>query len=367
MAALQKIVDYLDARAGIREILRKNLGGYLLPRNVNTWYALGSVLLVLFVIQIITGILLLINYIPSTKLAFESVQLIMNDVSYGWLFRYIHAVGANVIIIVLMLHMLSVLFMGSYKRPREITWLAGFMLFLLSLGMCFTGYLLPWSQLSFWATTVATQSVGVIPFIGESVLRFLRGGTAVGQHTLGLFFALHVAGLPILLGLLVMIHLFLVRRIGVSSPPFGPDYQPQPPGVGFRHMEYPDGIPFFPNYTTKEMGVISLFLALLAGIVFFAPWLFLPETAFIPADPFSTPIGIKPEWYFLAAYQTLRLFPSEVAGLSVQAVAVTFLFLLPFIDRGDERRPSKRPLFCSLFILGIMLYVGLTIWGHYSR
>ena len=366
MAVMKKIVDYLDARTGIREILRQNLAGYMLPRNVNIWYAMGSVLLALFTIQIITGLLLLINYIPSTKFAFDSVQRIMNDVPYGWLFRYLHVVGANLIVIALMLHMLSVLFMGAYKRPREITWLAGFLLFMLSLGMCFTGYLLPWSQLSFWATTVATKSAGVIPVIGETVVHYLRGGNEVGQRTLGMFFSLHVTGLPILIGLVVLLHLFLVRRIGVSSPPFGPDYRPQPPAAGFRHAEYPDGIPFFPNYTTKDMAVIAVFLSLLAALVFFAPWLFLPETAFTQADPFRTPIGIKPEWYFLAAYQTLRLFPSEVAGLSIQAVAVTLLFLLPFIDRGPERRPAKRPLFLCLFILGILIYVGMTIWGHFS-
>jgi len=362
MSHLEKIADYLDARVGLREILRKNFTGYLLPRNINVWYALGSVLLTLFAIQLFTGILLLVYYIPSTDQAFESVERIMNEVPFGWLFRYVHAVGANVIIIALQLHMLSVLFMGAYKRPRELTWVAGFLLFLVSLGMCFTGYLLPWSQLSFWATTVATRSAGVIPIIGDTLLRFLRGGTDVGQRTLGLFFALHVAALPLLGGLLVLTHLFLVRRIGVSAPPFGPDFRPQQS----RHEKYADGIPFFPNYATKDMAVISLFLALLAGIVFFAPWFFLPDVAYSPADPFTTPIGIKPEWYFLAAYQTLRVFPSEAAGLAVQAATITFLFFVPFIDRGEERRPARRPLFLCLFCIGVMLYAGLTIWGHFS-
>lgn len=362
MPPVQKITDYLDARVGLRETLRKNFTGYLLPRNINIWYALGSVLLALFVIQIVTGILLLVYYIPSTAQAFESVERIMNEASFGWLFRSVHAVGANVIIIALLLHMFSVLYMGAYKRPRELTWVAGFLLFMVSLGMCFTGYLLPWSQLSFWATTVATRSAGVIPVIGDTLLRFLRGGTDVGQRTLGLFFALHVAGLPLLLGLLVLTHLFLVRRIGVSTPPFGPDYQPQ----RLPHEGHADGIPFFPNYATKDMAVISLFLALLAGVVFFAPWFFLPDVAYTPADPFTTPVGIKPEWYFLAAYQTLRLLPSETAGLAVQAAAIGFLFFLPFIDRSEERRPVRRPLFLCLFIIGIMLSVGLTIWGHFS-
>ena len=152
--------------------------------------------------------------------------------------------------------MLSVLFMKSYYRPRELTWLSGFLLFNLALGLCLTGYLLPWSQLSFWATTVATDAPGAIPVIGDAVVRFLRGGAMVGDVTLGRFFALHVMGLPLFFGVLVGFHLFCVRRAGISRPPFGPDYEPWEPQGSFRHQEHPDGIPFFPNYTTKDLAVI---------------------------------------------------------------------------------------------------------------
>jgi ubiquinol-cytochrome c reductase cytochrome b subunit len=361
-----KAFDYLDLRLGVRDLLQKNLTEYLLPRNVNIWYTLGATLLALFAIQFVTGILLLMYYIPETDLAFASVQKIMNEVPYGWMIRLVHAVGANVVILVLLLHMLSALYMGAYKAPREFTWVLGFLLFLISLGMSLTGYLLPWSQLSYWATTVSTESPGSIPWVGESVVHLLRGGPAVGQATLSRFFALHVMGFPFVFGLVVVAHLFCVRRIGVSQPPFGPAYRPQPPSDRFRHEEHPDGIPFFPNYTTKDLMVISFFLTLLAAGVFFAPSLALPRDAFAPANPFSTPVGIKPEWYFLASYQVLRLFPWEIAGLAVQAAAVGFLLLLPFVDRSGERRPARRPVFVVLYVLGILSYVVLTIWGHFS-
>jgi len=362
----KSIADFVDVRLGIREILEQNLTKYLLPRNINAWYTLGAVLLTLFALQFTTGILLLIYYNPTTDEAFRSVQRIMNEVPFGWLIRTVHAVGSNIIVLALLFHMLSVLFMGSYKRPRELTWLAGFLLLLLSLGMCLTGYLLPWSQLSFWATTVATNSSQELPLIGDAVVRFLRGGAMIGQPTLGRFFALHVMGFPLLFGMLVLFHLFCVRRVGVSRPPFGPDWQPAKPSTTFHHEEHPGGIPFFPHYVAKDAAMIAFFLALLIGVVFFAPGLFFPPAAFEPADPFVTPQGIKPEWYFLWAYQTLKIFPNEFLGLAVQGVVVTMLLLLPFLDRSPERRPARRHLFVAAYLLGVALFMALSIWGHYS-
>lgn len=366
MSWRRRAFDYVDIRLGVRDLLHKNLTEYLLPRNVNIWYTLGATLLALFAVQFITGILLLMYYIPQTEQAFGSVQRIMNEVPYGWLIRLVHAVGANVVILVLLLHMLSTLFMGAYKTPREFTWVLGFFLFLISLGMSLTGYLLPWSQLSYWATTVATNSPGSLPVIGEPLVHLLRGGAAVGQPTLSRFFALHVMGFPFIFGLVVFAHLFCVRRIGVSQPPFGPEYRRQPPPDRFRHEEYPGGIPFFPNYTTKDLMVISFFFAVLLAVVFFAPALLLPREAFEPANPFSTPVGIKPEWYFLASYQVLKLFPWEIVGLAVQTAVVALLLVLPFIDRGAERRPARRPVFVVLYALGVLAYVALTVWGHLS-
>lgn len=366
MELKKRIIDFLDVRLGIRELLARNLTEYLLPRNINLWYTLGAVLLTLFAIQFITGILLLVYYDPNVEFAFASVQRIMNDVPFGWLIRYLHAIGANVIVLALLLHMLSVLFMNSYKSPRELTWVAGFLILLMSLGMCLTGYLLPWSQLSFWATTVATNSPDAIPLIGDAIVRFMRGGALVGQPTLGRFFALHVMGLPVTFGLLVAFHLFCVRRAGISRPPFGPGYKPLEPLHSFHHEEHPEGIPFFPHYMAKDIAMVFFFLALLAFVIFFVPGVFFPTTSFEPADPFLTPPRIKPEWYFLWAYQTLKIFPSEFLGLAVQGAAITFLLLLPFIDRYGERRPARRPMFVTCFVLGLMVFVGLSIWGHFS-
>jgi ubiquinol-cytochrome c reductase cytochrome b subunit len=165
---------------------------------------------------------------------------------------------------------------------------------------------------------------------------------------------------------LVGFHLFCVRRNGISQAPFGKHYRPKEPTDTFEHEEHHDGIPFYPNYTSKELGVIFFAVAILVMITFYAPWLFIPPDALDPADPFLTPEHIKPEWYFLWAYQTLKIFPSEFLGLAVQGAAMTFLALLPFIDRGPERRPGKRPLFVTCYLLGILLFVGISLWGHYS-
>lgn len=367
MTLLKRMYDWIDVRLGARELVDKELFGYLLPRNINVWYSMGSILLFIFAFQVVTGILLLIFYVPDSEKAFGSVTHIMNNVPFGWLIRMCHVVGSNMMVLVLLFHMISVLFMGSYKRPRELNWLTGFIIFNLVMGISLTGYLLPWSQLSFWATTVATNSVGTIPVVGQYLVEFLRGGKLVGPATLGRFYALHVAVIPLTIAALVGLHLFLLERIGVSTPPFGlKDTKNNWQGDTFRYDGHPDGIPFFPNYALQDLTSIAVYLAFFLAIVFFDPYLFFPKDAFIAANPYQTPAHIKPEWYFLANYQTLKIFPSEFLGLAVQGVAMTFLALLPFIDRGNERHPLKRPLFMACSVGGILLWIGLMIWGHYS-
>lgn len=367
MSIMRRIFRWLDVRIGAGEIIEKELTGYLLPRNINIWYSMGSILLILFALQVLTGMLLLVYYVPDADKAFASVTAIMNRVPFGWLIRLCHVVGSNMMVLILLFHMLSVLFMGSYKKPRELNWLSGFILFLLVMSLALTGYLLPWSQLSFWATTVATNSVGAIPYFGQYLVEFLRGGVLVGPPTLGRFFALHVAVLPATVALLVGVHLFLLKRVGISAPPFGlKETRNNWQGDSYRYEGHPGGIPFFPNYLLQDMTSIAVCMALFFALLFFHPYIFFPKDAFIPADQFRTPEHIKPEWYFLANYQTLKLFPSEIIGLAVQGVAVLFLALLPFIDRGPERHPLKRPYFLLLAIGGILIWIGLSIWGHYS-
>jgi ubiquinol-cytochrome c reductase cytochrome b subunit len=367
MSLFKKIYTWLDVRIGVGEIAEKELTGYRLPRNINVWYSLGSVLLFSLTLQIVSGILLLVYYVPDADKAFTSVNSIMNTVPYGWLIRMLHAVGSNMMVLVLILHMLSVLFMGSYKRPRELSWLSGFIILNMVMGISLTGYLLPWSQLSYWATTVATNSAGAVPVIGGYLVEFLRGGKLIGPYTLGRFFALHVAVIPLCIIALVGLHLILLKRVGVSTPPFGQtDTKIAWKGDSYRYEDHPDGIPFFPNFVIKDLISVCIYLAVFLLVVFFDPYLFFPKDAFIPANPFQTPAHIKPEWYFLPNYQTLKIFPSELLGLMAQAAGMTFLALLPFIDRGPERHPLKRPLFMACSIGGILLWIGLMIWGHFS-
>ena len=364
---LKRMYDWIDLRIGAREIVKKELTGYLLPRNINEWYSLGSVLLVIFALQVLTGMLLMVYYVPDAEKAFKSVTFIMNELPYGWLIRLCHAVGSNMMVAVLMLHLLSTLVMGSYKSPRELNWLTGFILFALVQGISLTGYLAPWSQLSFWATTVATNSANAIPVVGPYLVEFLRGGKLVGPPTLGRFFAVHVAVLPVVIAAGIGAHLFLLKRTGVSTPPFGAIDTKKPwRPESYSYQRHPGGIPFFPNYALQDLTSICIYFALFLAVVFFAPNLLFTPDAFVPANAFKTPAHIKPEWYFLANYQTLKIFPSELLGLTVQAAAMTFLALLPFIDRSPERHPLRRPIFLACTVGGILLWLGLTVWGHFS-
>ncbi|MBJ6751608.1 cytochrome b [Geomonas anaerohicana] len=364
---LKRLYRWLDLRIGVGEIVEKELTGYLLPRNINEWYSLGSVLLIIFALQVVTGMLLMIYYVPDADKAFKSVTFIMNEVPFGWLIRLCHAVGSNMMVAVLILHMLSTLLMGSYKAPRELNWVTGFTLLALVQGVSLTGYLAPWSQLSFWATTVATNSASAVPVVGPYLVEFLRGGKLVGPPTLGRFFALHAAVLPVVIAAFIGAHLFLLKRTGISAPPFGREGTANPfEAQQYHYQGHPGGIPFFPNYVLQDLTSISIYFAVFLAVVFFWPGMPFTPDAFVPADPFKTPAHIKPEWYFLANYQTLKIFPSELLGLSVQAAAMTFLALLPFIDRSPERHPLKRPIFLTLVIAGILLWIALSVWGHLS-
>ena len=367
MGLFKRLYDWIDLRIGAREIVKKELTGYLLPRNINEWYSLGSVLLVIFALQVATGMLLLVYYVPEADKAFKSVTFIMNELPYGWLIRLCHAIGSDMMVAVLLLHMLSTLMMGSYKSPRELNWLTGFILFALVQGICLAGYLAPWSQLSFWATTVATNSAASIPVAGPYLVEFLRGGKLVGPPTLGRFFALHVAVMPVIIAAFIGAHLFVLKRTGISTPPFGSQQSRNPwPVESYRYQGHPGGIPFLPNYALQDMTSICVYLAIFLTVVFYAPNLLFTPDAFIPANAFQTPAHIKPEWYFLANYQTLKILPSELLGITVQIAAMTFLALLPFIDRSPERNPLKRPVFLVCAIGGVLLWVGLTVWGHLS-
>ena len=362
---LKRIKNWLEVRIGLEELVRTHLTGYMVPRGINLFYTLGFVALAGFVVQILTGFLLLIYYVPLPDHAFRSVQNIMVNVPYGWLFRLMHVVGSNLIVVAVGCHLLSVFFMNSYKKPRELTWFAGACMLLITFTFCLSGYLLPWSQLSYWATTIVTNIPSALPYVGAMVVTCLQGGQSVSGITLGRFFALHVVVLPAVLLTLVSIHLFLVRRIGISSPPFD-SAGVKEPWTGFRHEDHRDGYPFFPHFVLKETYMVMAFFALMFFIITFLPSLFLPEDANIPADPFKTPMHIKPEWYFLAPYQMLKLVPNKFLGVSLQIIMVTLLLLWPFLDRNKEDNILKRRALFAFFLAAIIGWVILTIWGKYS-
>lgn len=327
-----------------------------LPPNTGWLHVFGSLSLLLFISQTLTGILLLIYYRPTPEAAHKSIQYITGEVHFGWLYRQVHAWGATLMIVALLLHMLRTYFFGAYKKPRELTWVTGVFLFILTITFGFTGYLLPWNQVSFWATTVGTESANKIPLIGPWLQYFLRGGDAVTGETLSRFFVVHVIILPWLLTGLVAIHLFLMRSNNLATlEPVGEE-KPIPPRRG---------IPFYPVHTTKEAIVAVLLLASLVTLAVVAPW----EIG-SPADPLSTPAHIKPEWYFLPSYQLLKYFEGPygaLMGMIACAVPFGLLFLWPFLDRGKERDPRKRPIAVTFGIIGLLAALFLGYLGHVSE
>ncbi|MEK6675494.1 MAG: cytochrome bc complex cytochrome b subunit [Planctomycetota bacterium] len=327
-----------------------------LPPHTGWLHVFGSLSLLLFLSQTITGIMLLIYYRPTPEAAHKSIQYITGEVTFGWLYRQIHAWGASIMILVVVLHMIRTFFSGAYKKPRELTWFTGVLIFVGTITFGFTGYLLPWNQIAFWATTVGTESANKVPVIGGWLQYFLRGGDAVTGETLSRFFVVHVIILPWILTGLIGIHLVLMRinnlatleRVGEERP-----------------LDPQRGIPFFPVHVAKESVVAVLLLAVLVTLSVLAPW----EIG-DPADPLSTPEHIKPEWYFLPSYQLLKYFEGRYgAVLGILACSLPFLLLLfwPFLDRGKERHPKKRPWAVGLGLLGLFSALFLGILGHFSE
>ena len=325
------------------------------------WYYLGGMTLFLFGVQIFTGILLLLYYRPSASEAYESVQFIVTQVQFGWLIRNVHSWSANLLIGLAFAHFFSVFFLKSYRKPRELTWLSGILLLFLMLGFGFSGYLLPWDELSYFATKVGTGIAGAVPFVGHFMLRLLRGGDDVTGATLSRFYGLHVAILPAMTTALVALHLLFVQRQGMSVPLS--IERKLKPGERLPQMR------FFPNYILRDVLAWYVVLAVLAALAAFYPWELGTK-----ADPFAVvPPGIRPEWYFLAMFHTLKLLPSHVLGMEGEqlgvvafGMAAVFLILVPFLDRRASRGEPSR-VFTVLAALGLIYLVTFTIIGHYAK
>jgi quinol-cytochrome oxidoreductase complex cytochrome b subunit len=324
----QRAPGWFQERLGLSGI-REFLAHKTVPvHSATIWYYFGGITLFLFVIQVLTGMLLLLYYRPSPSEAYESVQFIMTRVEFGWLVRSIHSWSANLMILAAFIHMFSVVFLHAYRRPRELTWLSGIALLGLALAFGFSGYLLPWNTISYFATKVGTDMAAAVPVVGHSIARFLRGGDEVGGGTLTRFFGFHVAVLPGITTLLLLFHLALVQKHGMSSPPWVKRDAPQ--------------MKFFPNFFLRELMAWYAALGVLGSLAAIFPWE-LGEKA----DPFAAaPAGIRPEWYFLAPFYTLKLIPShvwkiegELLGLLGFGLLALWWVALPFwASQGDGKQ-----------------------------
>jgi len=352
-----KFIDWLDERLAVRELVKVMLTEYYVPKNINFLWSFGVLVMLVFAILVVSGIFVLMYYKPDAHLAFDSVnKTIMMDVEYGWLFRHTHAVGASIMFLVLFIHMARGIYYGSFKPPREIVWITGYILFVLMSATAFTGYLLPWGQMSYWAAQTITTLFEKIPFIGPDLVIWIRGNYIVEDATLTRFFALHVVFLPLLLIVFTAIHLYAVRIPG-SNNEDGEHYTKE-------EKKHGKGIPFWPVFMAKEFFVMSIFLTFFFYLVFYQYKFAMDPINFQPADYLQTPMHIYPEWYFLAFYEVLRgFFFSQNLGLIAFVLSMFIAAFLPWLDTSPIVSGKHRPIYKVLFWIFIADFVFLTILG----
>ena len=406
----QKLLNWIDNRFPLTQLYNEHMAQYYAPKNFNFWYIFGSLALVVLVIQIVTGIFLVMHYKPDANLAFASVEYIMRDVPWGWLIRYMHSTGASAFFVVVYLHMFRGLLYGSYRKPRELVWIFGCLIFLMLMAEAFFGYLLPWGQMSYWGAQVIVNLFSAIPFIGPDLALLIRGDYVVSDATLNRFFSFHVIAIPLVLLGLVVAHIIALHEVG-SNNPDGVEIKEKLDAAG-RPL---DGIPFHPYYTVHDIFGLSIFLMVFSAIVFFAPEFggyFLEFNNFIPADPLKTPPHIAPVWYFTPFYSMLRAttdlmvnvlcviialgavlgvikgafsakgkvgllvgaaiaivllksFDAKFWGVVVMGGAVIILFFLPWLDHSPVKsiryRPSWHKYVYGVFVLFFLVlgYLGI--------
>ncbi|WP_420474849.1 cytochrome b [Noviherbaspirillum sp. ST9] len=354
-----KALNWFDARFPVTSTWKAHLSEYYAPKNFNYWYAFGSLALLVLVIQIVTGIFLVMHYKPDANLAFASVEYIMRDVPWGWLVRYMHSTGASAFFIVVYLHMLRGLLYGSYRKPRELVWLFGVGIFLCLMAEAFFGYLLPWGQMSYWGAQVIVNLFGAIPFIGPDLSLWIRGDYVVSDATLNRFFSFHVIAIPLVLLGLVVAHIIALHEVG-SNNPDGVEIKEKTDSNGVPL----DGIPFHPYYSVHDVFCAAVFLIVFSAIVFFAPEMggyFLEYNNFIPADPLKTPPHIAPVWYFTPFYSILRATTSEfMLYLAIGLAAYLALVMLKSKLDGKTKM--------GILIVGVAAVIGMFVfdakfWG----
>jgi ubiquinol-cytochrome c reductase cytochrome b subunit len=404
-----KLLTWVDNRFPATKMYKEHMSEYYAPKNFNAWYFFGSLAMLVLVIQIVTGIFLVMHYKPDANLAFASVEYIMRDVPWGWLVRYLHSTGASAFFVVVYLHMFRGLMYGSYRKPRELVWIFGCAIFLCLMAEAFMGYLLPWGQMSYWGAQVIVNLFAAIPFVGPDLALLIRGDYVVSDATLNRFFSFHVIAVPLVLLGLVVAHIIALHEVGSNNPD----------GVEIKAKKDPktglplDGIPFHPYYTVHDLFGVGVFLMIFCSIVFFGPELggyFLEYNNFIPADPLKTPPHIAPVWYFTPFYSMLRAttdpmvtvlcviigiaaivsllalkgrgkiiavvgaailigllktFDAKFWGVVVMGGAVIILFFLPWLDNSPVKsirhRPSWHKYLYGIFVVFFLVlgYLGI--------
>ncbi|TXS96344.1 ubiquinol-cytochrome c reductase [Parahaliea maris] len=349
--------DWVDERLPIMRAWNTHMGKYYAPKNFNFWYFFGVLSLVVLVNQLLTGIWLTMSFNPSAEGAFASVEYIMRDVDYGWILRYMHSTGASAFFVVVYLHMFRALLYGSYKKPRELIWIFGMLIFVVLMAEAFVGYVLPWGQMSYWGAQVIISLFGAIPVVGEDLVTWIRGDFLISGATLNRFFALHVVALPIVLLALVVLHLLALHEVGSNNPD----------GVEIKKNKGPDGIPldgiaFHPYYSVHDLQAIGVFLFIFCGVIFFMPEMggfFLEYANFEEANGLKTPEHIAPVWYFTPFYSVLRAVPDKFWGFIAFAASVAIPFILPWLDRSPVKswryRGNLNKVMLVLFVASFLI------------
>jgi ubiquinol-cytochrome c reductase cytochrome b subunit len=352
------VLTWVDQRFPLLTLWREHAAEYYAPKNFNFWYYFGSLAMLVLVMQIVTGIFLTMHYKPDAAQAFASVEYIMRDVPGGWFIRYMHSTGASAFFVVVYLHMFRALLYGSYRRPRELLWIFGMLIYLMLMAEAFFGYLLPWGQMSYWGAQVIVNLFDALPLIGPDLALWIRGDYVVSDATLNRFFSFHVIAIPLVLLGLVAAHIMALHEVGSNNPDgieikqnLGPDGHPV------------DGIPFHPYYTVKDTLGVMVFLAIFAIIMFFMPELggyFLEYNNFIPADPLKTPSHIAPVWYFTPYYSILRATTAEFMYVLALAIVLYVVLILRTARSGGTKLAS--------LVVGLVLLVGFftidaKVWG----
>ncbi|ADJ27362.1 cytochrome b [Nitrosococcus watsonii] len=359
---INQIFTWIDTRLPISKPWKEHLSEYYAPKNFNVWYFFGSLAMLVLVIQLLTGLFLTMHYKPAADLAFGSVEYIMRDVEWGWLIRYMHSTGASAFFILIYLHMFRGVIYGSHKKPRELIWIIGVLIYLTLIAEAFMGYLLPWGQMSYWGAQVTISLFGAFPIIGDGLSEWIRGDFVVSDATLNRFFAFHVFLMPLLLLALVVAHIIALHQTGSNNPD----------GVEIKEKKDPkgvplDGIPFHPYYTVKDLWGVGVFLLLFAWVIFYAPgfggW-FLEHDNFEPANPLATPEHIRPLWYLTPFYSILRSVPDKLLGVLAMDAAIFLWFFLPWLDRSPVKSIRYRGwLYKAAIGIFVISFLGLGYLG----